>query len=380
MPETLDETDIATLLECFQPLTDPRLERCKLHQLVEVVVIGLCTIISGGQTLVDMETFGKAKLSQLRQLLELKKGIPTHDTFGRIFAVLNPNEFEQCLARWVQQKIQLAPGEVIPLDGKRLRGSHDHSRAQAQIESVGAWAHQQGVLLAQVKVAADSNEITAVPQVLRLLDVTGCTVTLDALNCQKTIVAQIREQKADYVCALKGNHPTLQTVAQEFLQTVQEGRTSGIAYATHETVGKEHGRIETRRYWQVAAPEWLPEFSEWRDLHSLGCVESTRTLREKTTVETRYYLSSLPLDVERFANAVRGHWSIENSCHWVLDVIFGEDASRIRVGKAAENMGILRRFALNMIKRTETPKKQSVRTKRLRAAWEDDFWLEILRN
>jgi predicted transposase YbfD/YdcC len=380
MHETLEEIDIATLLDCFAPLTDPRMERCKLHKLIDIVVIGLCTIISGGQGFVDMETFGKAKQAELKKLLALQHGIPTHDTFGRVFALLAPAEFEQCLARWIKQTIQLAPGEVVPLDGKTLRGSHDRSRAQAQIESVGAWAHQQGVLLAQVKVADDSNEITAVPQVLQLLKVEGCTVTLDALNCQKTIVAQIREQKADYVCALKGNHPTLQTAVAEFLQAVRADRTSGLADATHTTVEKDHGRIETRRYWQAAAPDWLPEFADWRDLQSVGCVEATRTLGEKTTSETRYYLSSLPVAVERFGGAVRGHWSIENSCHWVLDVTFGEDASRVRVGNAAENLGILRRFALNLIKRTATPKKQSVRTKRLRAAWENDFWLEILRN
>jgi len=380
MHATLEEIDIATLLDCFQPLSDPRLERCKLHKLIDIVVIGLCTIISGGQGFTDMETFGKAKCDELKQLLELKHGIPTHDTFGRVFALLAPAEFEQCLARWVKQKIQLAPGEVVPLDGKTLRGSHDRSRAQAQIESVGAWAQQQGVLLAQLKVADDSNEISAVPQVLQLLNVAGCTVTLDALNCQKTIVAQIREQKADYVCALKGNHPTLHTAVTEFLQALRENRTNGFNYATHTTVEKDHGRLETRRYWQAAAPDWLPEFSEWRDLQSVGCVETTRTLGEKTTTETRCYLSSLPVETGRFAGAVRGHWSIENSCHWVLDVTFGEDASRVRIGNAAENLGILRRFALNMIKRTATPKKQSVRTKRLRAAWENNFWLEILRN
>ena len=170
MRETLEAIDIAMLLDCFQPLTDPRLERCKQHKLIDIVVIGLCTLISGGQGFADMETFGKAKLDQLKQLLELKNGIPSHDTFGRVFALLAPAESEQCLARWVKQKIQLAPGEVVALDGKTLRGSHDRSRAQAQIESVGAWAHQQGVLLAQVKVADDSNEITAVPQVLHLLE------------------------------------------------------------------------------------------------------------------------------------------------------------------------------------------------------------------
>lgn len=376
----LDELDLVLLLDCFQPLSDPRLERRQLHKLIDIVVIGLATLISGGEGFADMEAFGEAKHAQLKEFLELKNGIPSHDTFGRVFALLNPGEFEQCLGRWIKQKIQLAPGEVIPIDGKTLRGSHDQSRAQAQIESVSAWAQQQGVLLAEVKVAADSNEITAVPQVLALLNVEGCTVTVDALNCQKTVVKQLRGQKADYVCALKGNHPHLAQAVAEFLRAVREARTSGINYARHETIEKEHGRIETRQYWQAAAPDWLPEFSEWCDLQSVGCVTATRTRGEVTTTETRYYLSSLAVEAPRFARAVRGHWSIENSCHWVLDVIFGEDASRVRVGNAAENLGIVRRFALNLLKRMETPKKQSVRSKRLRAAWEDDFWLKVLRN
>jgi predicted transposase YbfD/YdcC len=376
----LDANDLALLLNCFQPLSDPRLERCKLHKLIDIVVIGLATLISGGEGFADMEAFGEAKQAQLKEFLELKNGIPSHDTFGRVFALLNPREFEQCLGRWIKQKIQLAPGEVIPIDGKTLRGSHDQSRAQAQMASVSAWAQQQGVLLAEVKVAADSNEITAVPAVLPLLNIEGCIVTFDALNCQKTIVAQIRAQKADYVGALKGNHPQLEQAVAEFLQAVQQGRTSGIAHARHETIEKDHGRIETRQYWQAAAPDFLPEFGEWCELQSVGCVISTRTLGEKTTTETRYYLSSLAVEAPRFARAVRGHWSIENSCHWVLDVIFGEDASRVRVANAAENLGLLRRFALNLLKRVETPKKQSVRSKRLRAAWEEDFWLKVLRN
>ena len=376
----LDASDLALLIECFQPLPDPRLERRQLHKLIDIVVIGLATLISGGAGFADMEAFGAAKQAQLQEFLELKNGIPSHDTFGRVFALLDPRQFEQCLGRWVKQKIQLAPGEVIPIDGKTLRGSHDQGRAQAQVESVSAWAHQQGVLLAEVKVAADSNEITAVPAVLELLNIEGCTVTVDALNCQKTVVKQIREQKAAYVCALKGNHPHLEQAVAEFLQAVREQRTSGMSYATHATVEKEHGRIETRQYWQAVAPAWLPEFSEWCDLQSVGCVISTRTRGQLSTTETRYYLSSLAVEAPRFATAVRGHWSIENSCHWVLDVVFGEDAARVRVGDAAENLGILRRFALNLLKRMETPKKQSVRSKRLRAAWEDDFWLKVLRN
>lgn len=380
----LEEIDLATLMDCFQPLSDPRPERRKLHRLIDIVVIGLATVISGGEGFADREVCGKAKAAQFKELRALPHGIPSHDTFGRVFALLEPRQFEQCLGRWIKQKIQLAAGEVIAVDGKTLRGSHDQSRDQAQIESVSAWAQQQGGLLAEVKVAPDSNEITAVPQVLQLLNVVGCIVTFDALNCQKTIVRQIRaqkaDQKADYVGALKGNHPTLQTAVAEFLQALREGRTSGMAYATHATIEKEHGHLETRRYWQAAAPEWLPEGREWCDLHSVGCVAAPRTIGAATTIETRYYLSSLPVEVNRFAGAVRGPWSIENSCHWVLDVIFGEDASRVRVGNAAENLGLLRRFALNLLKRIETSKPQSVRRKRLRAAWETDFWLKILRN
>jgi predicted transposase YbfD/YdcC len=347
--------------------------------LLDVVVVGLCAIISGGEGFTDMEAYGIAKLDWLKTFLDLKSGIPSHDTFGRVFALLDPQEFEQCLLEWVRRCVKFPKGEIVPIDGKTLCGSHDAANEQAQIELVSAWAHSRGVMLGQVKVSEHSNEMTAVPAVLRALNLEECIVTLDALNCQKKIVAQIREQKAEYVCALKGNHAVLEQEVAEFLTSVREDRTFGFAFATCQSVEKDHGRIETRRYWQAEAPDWLSEFEQWRDLKSVGLVESRREIGEKVSTETRYYLSSLPVEVERFARAVRGHWSIENCCHWVLDVVFGEDLSRVRVGNAAENLAVLRRLALNLLK-TEKTAKLSVRAKRLKAAWENNYLLKILRN
>jgi predicted transposase YbfD/YdcC len=374
-----EEIQIETIIECFSELSDPRIDRRKFHKLLDVVVIGLCTVISGGEGFTDMEAYGKAKKEWLKTFLELEHGIPSHDTFGRVFAVLDPQEFEQCLLSWVKRCVNLPKGEIVPIDGKTLCGSHDRANEQAQIELVSAWARSQGVTLGQVKVSEDSNEMTAVPAILRALNVEDCVVTVDALNCQKKIVWQIREQKADYVCALKGNHAHLLEEVAEFLASVREDRTVGFAFATCQSVEKDHGRIETRRYWQAEAPDWLSEFGQWRDLKSVGLVEATREIGEQMTTETRYYLSSLPVEVDRFALAVRGHWSIENSCHWVLDVVFGEDNSRVRVGNAAENLAVLRRLALNLLK-TEKTAKLGVRAKRLKAAWDNNYLLKILRD
>jgi predicted transposase YbfD/YdcC len=326
-----------------------------------------------------METFGETKAEWLKQFLELPFGIPSHDTFGRVLSVIAPAEFERCLLNWVNKQVTLPGGEIVALDGKTLRGSHDRANEQDAIEIVSAWAVSERLTLGQVKVAEGSNEITAVPEVLRQLNVEGCIVTVDALNCQKAIAAQVRDQKADYVLALKDNHKTLRLEVAEFLTSVREDRTWNFEIGTHQTTDGEHGRIETRRYWQAQAPDHLFEKAAWRDLASVGMVEARRELGDKQTTEVRYYLSSLPVNAPEFARAVRSHWGIENSCHWVLDVVLREDASRIRIGNAAENMSTLRRLALNLLRR-EKSEKRGVHVKRLKAALDEKYLLKVLRS
>ncbi|HWQ35502.1 MAG TPA: ISAs1 family transposase [Blastocatellia bacterium] len=248
---------------------------------------------------------------------------------------------------------------------------------EAAIEIVSAWAVGQRLTLEPQKVPAGTNEITVVPEVLRQLDLRGCIVTVDALNCQKSIAGQIRRQEADYVLALKENHKTLQAEVKEYLTAVREDRTWGFATATHQTVDGEHGRIETRKYWQATAPDYLSEKAAWPDLQSVGMVEATRDVNGQVTTETRFYLSSLPVRAVEFGRAVRAHWGIENSCHWVLDVVLREDDCRLRVGNAAENMSLLRRFALNLLRREKT-EKRGLRIKQLKAALSLDYLIKVL--
>lgn len=371
------EISIPKMIECFSDLSDPRIDRCKRHKLIDIIVIGLCAMICGAEGPTGMTAFGKAKKNWLMQFLDLSHGVPSHDTFGRVLSVIEPGEFEQCLLKWVNEQVSLSKGEVVALDGKTLRGSHNKAQGQESIEIVSAWAASQRLTLGQTKVADNSNEITAVPEVLATLNVEGCVVTVDAMNCQKTIAAQIRKQKADYVLALKGNHKHLRDQVAEFLNSVREDRTVGFNISTYQTVDGEHGRIENRRYWHVTAPDFLPEKSAWQDLNSVGMVESTREINGLVTKEIRYYLSSLPVNAEVFGNAVRAHWGIENSCHWMLDVVFREDQCRIRIGNAAENMSTLRRLSLNLLRRDKT-EKGGIQIKRLKAALDEDYLRRIL--
>jgi predicted transposase YbfD/YdcC len=373
----IHETVSPTLIECLNALPDPRKPINQAHKFIDIMVIGICALIAGADGFSGMAAFGQAKEEWFRNFLALPNGIPSHDTFGEVFARLKPRAFQQCFLRWVQGVTTKVESEVVPIDGKRLRRSHDRSHGQAAIELVSAWASSQRLTLGQVKVAADSNEITAVPELLKMLALAGCIVTLDALNTQKETVAAIVTQDADYVIALKGNHATLLGAVTELCVAVREDRTANIPFETCQMVDGEHGRIETRRYWQIAAPDYLPERQAWRNWQTVGLVEATRELNGQTTTERRYYLSSLPVEVQRFANAVRTHWSIENSCHWILDVVFREDDSRVRSGYAAENLGLLRRLALTLLQQ-ERSRKIGVQLKRLSAGWDERYLLKVL--
>jgi predicted transposase YbfD/YdcC len=375
-----------SLVAHFGGLTDPRLNRTKDHDLIDILVIAVCTLLCAGQTFNDMEDFGHAKQDWFKTFLGLPNGIPSHDTFNRVFAALDPKEFLDCFLRWTQSVRQAVPQEIVALDGKALR------RALAKDQSVqyivSAWAESNGLVLGQLKVADKSNEITAVPELLRVLELSGCIVTLDAMGCQKKIAREIVQADADYVLALKGNQEKVHEEVKSFLDATleekQRWRPKGAVIPkaaqtlqAFETVEKDHGRIETRRYYQSDCLEWFADKGKWEGLASVGLVESVRELEGKTSVERRYYLSSLKLGVEAFARAVRGHWGVENKLHWVLDVCFGEDQSRARQGYAAENLATLRRLALNLLKREKT-KKRGFRGKMLNASWNQSYLLRLL--
>ncbi|HEY7547070.1 MAG TPA: ISAs1 family transposase [Blastocatellia bacterium] len=364
-------------MEYFADLADPRIEdRCD-HKLIDILFIAVCAVICGADGFTDMEEFGLSKQTWLRQFLELPNGIPSHDTFGRVFARLKPGEFQQCFLSWVRAVSDFTGNEIVPIDGKKMRRSHDRAAGQRAIELVSAWARANRLMLGQVKVSGDSNEITAVPQLLKLLEIKGCIVTVDALNCQKDIASEIIAQQADYVLALKGNHANIYKEVELFFDAVVNDHTYGFSISKHQTIDGEHGRIETRNYWHVNAPEHLVEKFDWPGLESLGMCQARREINEQVSEEKRYYLSSLSVDAVRLAEAIRGHWAIENSLHWILDVVFREDDSRVRVGHAAENFALVRRIALNLLQQEKTLKR-GVKTKRLKAALDDSYLLKVL--
>lgn len=362
----------------FAELPDPRRSQGRRHKLVDILAVALCAVLCGADDFTEIEEFGETREAWLRQFLELPHGIPSHDTFGRVFAALDPEAFGRCFMSWVRGVAQLSEGAIVAIDGKAVRRSYDAAAAGPAIRLVSAWARENRLTLGQVKVAEGSNEITAVPELLRSLAVKGCVVTTDALNCQKETAAQIRRQGADYVLALKGNHGGLHERVEQFLGAVREGRTHGFRVGEHRSLEKEHGRIEERRFWQVNAPEDLTATGEWADLASVGLCEAVREAAGEVSTHRRYYLSSLPVEAAKFAEAVRGHWAVENSCHWVLDVAFGEDDSRVRVGDAAENFALLRRIVNNLLQH-ERSVKRGVKAKRLKAALDENYLLKVLR-
>ena len=355
----MDSSQIVPLTEQFTRLTDPRIDRTKRHKLLDVVAIAICAVICGADSWVDVELFGKSKKEWLRGFLALPNGIPSHDTFGRVFAKLDAEQFEQCFIDWVRGVSELTEGGIVSMDGKTVRRSHDRSAGKAAIHMVSAWASANDLLLGQVKVDDRSNEITAIPELLRMLDVSGCIVTIDAMGCHKQIARTLTESGADYVLSLKENQPRLHSDVKDTFAGAFEGDFEGVERDFHQSVEKGHGRIETRRCWSIADAEqidWLNERREWSQLRSIAMVESERLIEGVRTKQKRYYISSLPAGAARHLDAIRGHWGIENSLHWVLDVAFREDESRVRKGNGPENLSVLRRMALNLLKRETTSK------------------------
>lgn len=365
----------------FADLPDPRIERTKRHQLLDIITIAVCAVIAGADSYVDIEHYGHARHDWFATFLTLPNGIPSHDTFGRVFARLDPVAFAGCFLAWVQAILPRPAGEVVAIDGKVARRSHDRGAERPPIDLVSAWATERQLVLGQLAVDDHSNEIPAVPALLALLDVDGAVVTLDALHCQTETAATIRTGGADYVLALKGNQPAARNAVETFFAEALREDWRDVAHEHLVTEDAGHGRLETRRYWTTTDADLIaylnPDGDPWPDLGCVGMVVRERTTAASTSRETSYYLSSLDGTVDALAAAVRGHWGIENTQHWVLDIAFREDESRVRVGHGAENLAVLRRMALNLI-RLDRSRKGSVHTKRLKAGWDHDYLLHLL--
>lgn len=366
-----------SLFDHFAELDDPRIERTKRHLLLDIVALSICAVIAGAEGWEDIEEFGKQKLDWLKKFLQLPNGIPSHDTINRVFRRLKPDQFQRCFATWIASLHTALGLKQIAIDGKTLRRSFDRASAKNALHLVSAWSVENHLSLGQVAVDQKSNEITAIPELLQLLELHGAIVTIDAMGCQKQISQQIVESGGDYVLAVKDNHPKLHAaLADHFLKLHETDFTQGPCrhYKTHS---KDHGRVETRDYYTTPVPESLKAFQDdWAGIQSVGQAITISQRDGEETSEVRFYISSLAPRVKRFAHAVRGHWSIENSLHWVLDVTFDEDRSRIRKDHGPENFALLRRLATSLIKQDTSP--GSVRKKRKRAAWSNQALLNIL--
>ena len=356
---------------CWEGLEDPRRGNAALHDFHELLVIALCTVLTGGQSAVDMALFAKVKEPFLRGFLKLANGIPSHDTFSRLFRQLDPERFAVAFQRFIARFAETL-GDVVAIDGKTLRSSFDRAKGVSALHMVTAWGCEQRLVLAQVTTEAKSNEITAVPKLLEMLCLKGTIVTSDALNCQRAIAAQIVEQGGDYALALKGNQRSLHDDVRTFLDDPARAAT-----ASARTVDGDHGRIETRIATDSTDIDWLQTEHRWPGLAAIGKVIRIRETAARTTTETAYYLLSTPLSAERFNAVVRAHWGIENQLHWCLDVVMNEDKARNRRDNGPSNLAILRRMALNVMHQDKT--KDSLRGKFLRAAWNDSYLLQLLR-
>jgi predicted transposase YbfD/YdcC len=363
-----------SISDFFSELTEPRGSN-KRHKLIDIITIALCAVICGADTWEDIEEFGNTKKEWFERFLELPHGIPGHDTFARVFASMDPKEFQKAFLKWVEA-IQTVTKRIVAIDGKTLR--HSYEKNKSPLHLVSAWALENKMVLGQVKTREKSNEIAAIPELLSVLELEGCIVTIDAMGCQKEIVKTIIDKGADYVLGLKGNQGTLHDDVKLYFEDCLASWFKDIEYDYHETIDGDHGRIETRRYWTASDIDWLPDRALWKNLSSIVMVQRERYVNGATSMETSYYVTSLKSDAEHVARAVRGHWGIENSLHWVLDIAFREDESRIRKENAPANFAIIRHMALNLL-RKETSLRRSIKTKRLKAGWDTDYLARILR-
>lgn len=368
---------MTTLLSEFAQIPDPRIDRNKRHKLLDIVIITTCASICGANTWEDIECYGHSKYNWLKTFLELPNGIPSNDTFRRVFILLSPDAFRNCFINWVESIKELLPNNVVSIDGKTLRGSHNKKDGKSGIHMVSAWASEMNMVLGQLKTEEKSNEITAIPELLDLLDISGCIVTIDAMGCQKKIAAKIIDKGADYVLALKKNQSTLYNDVELFFQDAKGTNFKEITNSYYETTDSDHGRVEIRRHWLVSDIDWLDAKPLWEGLNCIGMVERERHINDKVTSETSYYILSRQCDGKVFAESVRKHWGIENKLHWSLDVSFREDECRKRTGNSAENFAMVRHIALNLLKQ-ENSLKKSINTKRLKAGWDDTYLMKVL--
>lgn len=368
------------LADHFAALDDPRVERTKLHPLSSIVVIAICAVISGAESWDDIEDFGEIRAAWFATFLDLPHGIPSHDTFNRVFAALDPVQFRACFLSWMQAVAGVLPTQVIAVDGKTVRGSQAGENGKAAIHLVSAWASATRLVLAQTAVETKSNEITAIPDLLGCLALTGCIVTIDAMGCQRAIAQQILDQEGSYVLALKDNQETLRADVQLSVVAAEADHFAGIRHDRAQRIEKGHGRIETRHALVIDDPAvlaWIQDRHAWPGLAAIGMVRAERRIGSDRTSEDRFYLLSASLTAHVFGETVRSHWGIENAVHWVLDVTFHEDQSRIRAGYAAENFAVLRHIALNLL-RQATVKRRSIKGRRLKAAWDPEYLLQVL--
>ena len=376
----MEEPPVVTLATFFTELDDPRHALGRRHELLDIIAIAICAIICGADTWVDVAMYGRIKEDWLRQFLKLPHGVPSHDTFGRVFAALDGEQFQACFMQWVRAIVNILPGQVVAIDGKTACASHDGPDPSIATHMVSAWATANGVVLGQVAVAEKSNEITAIPDLLYLLDLKGCLVTIDALGCQKEIAEQIVAQEGDYLLAVKSNQPHLH---EDIAHLFENGLATKFKrleydYATEESAG--HGRLERRSCWTLADRGWLTYLrkrSAWPTMQTIVLVRSERRIGEETTICDRYYISSVVHQAGRLLAASRAHWQIENQLHWCLDVAFNEDKSRVRRGYGQANLVILRQLALTLLRRDKTL-KVGIKAKRLRAALDQDYLLTVL--
>jgi predicted transposase YbfD/YdcC len=373
----MEEKPSGTIKEHFSGLEDPRGEN-RRHLLMDIIVIAICAAICGADGWTDVELFGKAKEKWFKGFLKLPHGIPSHDTFGRVFRLLNGEQFQQCFGEWITAVEEQTQGQVVALDGKQLRRSHDRTLGKKAIYMVSAWASKNGLVLGQRKMDERSNEITAIPQLLEALELSGCIVTTDAMGCQTDIAEKVIENDADYVFVVKANQKLLFRTLHELFNDAQELSLVNLDY--HKTVDKGHGRIEVRECWSTSDPDYLQYIAllaDWKGLQSIAMIQAERHIGEETSVKQRFFISSLESNAQRLLHAARTYWQIENKLHWVLDLAFREDECRVRKGNGAQNLAVLRHIALNLLRREKTP-KLSIRAKRLKAGWDNTYLLKVL--
>jgi predicted transposase YbfD/YdcC len=366
----------ASIVEHFSELSDPR-RREGTYPLINFVVIGVCAVMCGADDFVAMAEFGRSKKKFLEKFLDLSEGIPSHDRFNAIFATIKPAEFEKCLLSWIRALHEITNGQVIAIDGKTLRRSFDAASSKSAIHMISAWATANHISLGQKVVDKKSNEITAIPKLLKILDISGCLITIDAMGCQTKIAGEIVDAGADYVLAVKGNQKTLYNGIRRFFSEHLQDDFAGVSVRRHQTHERGHGRDETRMYSICKVPSDLADKARWPYLRAIGMAVNITVRDGKETRDVRYYILSRHLSGQRFGDAVRSHWAIENSCHWQLDVTFQEDQSRIRKGHADANFSVLRRMALSLLKNNKS-RKVGIKNKRLIAALDEDYLTEVL--